>query len=239
MIFNNAFSFFAKFAATFIQTEMDKTDGRYTHLLEANNQTTALAIEKLCERSDVLKVKFAGKNNVLNVDKVHLDGKAISCVEYVIAKLRMLGKTGLMLFSEGDNLEMDIKGNFSPFSKAQFLLIKRCLELEIPIYFVIVKSESMNRFSVPFVVGWRDPLFELSRDFYTNNVFFGIVGTDEDNLKASFTFDNSDLVIFIGTETRNEYKVKMDNGQCVLTTCYSQLSHYRNHGAKFELVSVS
>jgi hypothetical protein len=237
----SGFSFFAKFAVTFIQTEKDKIDGRFSHFLEANNSRTAKEVGEFCQGDGVFKVKFAGKNTngLFDEDKEYLDKKAIGCVDYVLAKYRELGKTSIVLLGEGDNLEMDLDGKFSPFSKAQFLLIKRCLAQGIPIYFIIAKSEPENRFSAPFVVGWRDALFELSRDFYTNNVFFGIVGNSENNLKAWTTFDNSDLVIFIGTELRTEYKAKMDNGQYVLTTGYSQLSHYRNHGAPFELVSVN
>ena len=237
----SAFSFFAKFAVTFIQTEKDKTDKRFSHFLEANNPRTSNELSEFCQGDGVFKVKFAGKNTngMFDSDKEYLDKKAIGCVDYVLAKYRELGKTSILLLSEGDNLEMDLGGKFSPFSKAQFLLIKRCLAEGIPIYFIMVKSEPDNRFSEAFVVGWRDALFDLSRDFYTNNVFFGIIGNSENNLKAWTTFDYSELVIFIGTELRNEYKVKMDNGQPVLTTGYSQLSHYRNHGAPFELVSVN
>ena len=236
------FSFFAKFAVTFIQTEQDKIDGRFTHFLEANNSKTAKEVDDLCKRDDVFKVKLAGKNSsgLFEEDKEYFNNTCVPyAVDYVIKKFKESGKKTLILFSEGDNLEMDIKDKFSPFSKAQFELIKECLETNIPIYFIIVKSEPTNRFSKAFVVNWRDALFDLSHDFYTNNVFFGIVGNDKDNLKAWVTFDNSDLVIFIGTETRYEYQYKKIDGKDIPTTSFSQLCHYRNQPEKFKLLSIS
>lgn len=234
-------SFFAKFADTFTQTEQDKIDNRYTHMLEANNPTTTSKIEDLCKRKDVFKVKLAGKNSsgLFEEDKNYFNDVCVpNAVNLVIEKFKQSGKKIVLLLSEGDNIEMNIEGKFSPFSKAQFELIKKCLETNIPIYFIIVKSEPTNRFSKAFVIDWRNALFNLSNDFYTNNVFFGIVGNDNDNLKAWVTFDMSDLVIFIGTETRSEYKYKKIDDKDVPTTSYSQLCYYQSHPKTFEMISI-
>lgn len=238
----NLLSFFANFADTFTQTEQDKIDNRYTHMLEANNPETKSKIEDICKRKDVFKVKLAGKNSsgLFEEDKNYFNDNCVpQAVNLVIDKFKQSEKKIMLLLSEGDNLEMNIEGKFSPFSKAQFELIKKCLETNIPIYFIIVKSEPTNRFSKAFVIDWHNALFNLSNDFYTNNVFFGIVGNDKDNLKAWVTFDMSDLVIFIGTETRSEYKYKKIDGKDVPTTSYSQLCYYRSHPETFKMISIN
>lgn len=178
--------------------------------------------------------KFCGKNAHLleKEDVPHLHalatlavGDALQYLAKQKSSLRQGDTLQVVCISEGDNLEDDLQKKYSAFSDAQRMFIRACSDLGYHLTIIIVKktpSVSPFVFSAGFVEGW-DAAFSTLEPSLSNVYFMTLSDKETDfsnEAKSLFTFALATKIYFIGTTTRDSYKLRPDGSH---TTGYAHL----------------
>jgi hypothetical protein len=196
-----------------------KDNERYDTDKEKDDRKLSLDISKLLIDPWTFSLKFAGKNNITNVDhqstlKTTVDTLLAMLFFLIFCALEM---KRVVILSEGHNYEGDVHGKYAPFSIAQLKFIEMCHRNGCEVHFLIVKdTPPENGFSKAFVDGWKTLLTKISPDLMESNVYFSIM--EKNN--ANWTVDTAHMVPFIGTTLCDEYMHKKEGGP---TTGYKHL----------------